>query len=204
MIKMKTQSALKILSLIDKTWNGIEFIADERNNFSLALLDISFDHCKSILILCENGLFASAYALARPMYECFIRGAWIQHCATQKQIEKIKEKDEFPLTLRNMVKNVESKTKWPKALSNMMKYLIKNMHSYTHGGVQIVARRFDGDNMVHLPDTEEINALFRFLLIIAFVAFTETLSISGIENKNKAMNNIYSLIIDQHFKNIPL
>jgi len=138
------------------------------------------------------------------MYECFVRAAWFQHCATIKEIERIKIKDEFPLNLRKMVVEVEAKTNWPKALSSMMKYLIKNMHSYTHGGVQLVARRFSENNMVHEPDVEEVNSLFRLLLIIALVSFTEILMISGNESKDDDVQSIYSMIIKEHFDGILL
>lgn len=201
---MKTQSTREILSLIDNAWEGIEFIADERNDFSLALFDISFEHCKSILVLCENGHFASAYALARPMYECFTRAAWIQYCATPSHIEKVKKVDKFPLTLRKLVKNIEAKTRWPQALSKMFQYLINNMHSYTHGGTQLVARRFHGENLVHIPDKAEVNALFRLLLIIAYVAFVETIKISENTSKVQEFNDIYNLIIKEHFENLQL
>jgi len=83
------------------------------------LFDISIDHAKSIIILCENGIFSSAYALARPMFECYVRASWLQNCATEEQISKIKEKDIFPLKLGQMIEVIEAPDDMPKALTDI-------------------------------------------------------------------------------------
>lgn len=191
---MKILETRSILSKIDANLEGIEFISDERNNFSLPLFDISIDHAKSILILCENGIFSSAYALARPMFECYVRAKWLQYCATSKQIEKIKEKDNFPLSLGKMIEAIESVEEIPKALSKMKDHLIKNLHSYTHGGVQLTARRYSGNDLVHKPDTEEINGLLRMVGILSFLAFVAIITISNTIGKDSATEQIYSEI----------
>lgn len=191
---MKIIETRKILSQIDNELEGIEFISDGRNDISLALFDISFDHSKSILILCESGIFSSAYALARPMFECFVRAAWLQYCASDRQIENIKKKDNFPLSLGELIKAVETNNDWPKGLSSMKKLLIKNMNSYTHGGMQLAARHFSGLNLVHIPDRDEVNALLRMLSIISFLSFFEIVKISDTKAKDEFIKNIYEEI----------
>lgn len=194
---MKISQTRNILAQIDKEIEGMEFTSDDRKDVSLSLLDVSFDHAKSILILCENGIFSSAYALARPMFECFVRGVWVQYCASDEKLEKIREKDDFPRQLGVMIKAVEEATSWPKGLSNIKKLLLSNMHSYTHGGIQLTARRFSGNSLVHLPDKEEVNALLRMLSIISFLAFIEIVQMSGISNKDHFIGKIQLEIEDK-------
>ena len=67
----------------------------KKNNLLMALFDISLEHAKSILILIENGKFGSAYALARPLVESFLRGAWIQNCATDAEVTRLSDKDKI-------------------------------------------------------------------------------------------------------------
>lgn len=187
---MKIQETRSILAEIDANLEGIEFIADDRNDFSLPLFDISIDHAKSIIILCENGIFSSAYALARPMFECYVRASWLQNCATEEQIAKIKEKDIFPLNLGQMIEAIETPEDMPKALSNMKNLLIKNLHSYTHGGVQLTARRYSGTDLVHKPDKDEVDGLLRMLSLIAFLSFVAIIAITKTEGKEAEIEKI--------------
>ena len=191
---MKIKETRSILAEIDANLEGIEFISDDRNDFSLPLFDISIDHAKSIIILCENGIFSSAYALARPMFECYVRASWLQNCATEEQISKIKEKDKFPLNLGQMIEAIEAPDDMPKALSNMKSLLIKNLHSYTHGGVQLTARRYSGTDLVHKPDQDEVNGLLRMLSLIAFLSFVAIIAITKTEGRDPEIRKIYTEI----------
>ena len=191
---MKIKETRSILAEIDANLEGIEFISDDKNDFSLPLFDISIDHAKSIIILCENGIFSSAYALARPMFECYVRASWLQNCATEEQISKVKEKDKFPLNLGQMIEVIETPDDMPKALSNMKSLLIKNLHSYTHGGVQLTARRYSGTDLVHKPDRDEVNGLLRMLSLIAFLSFVAIIAITKTEGKDPEIEKIYTEI----------
>jgi len=181
---MKIPQTRNVLAQIERELEGFEYISDDRNDVSLSLLDISIDHSKSIVILCENGIFSSAYALARPMFECFVRGVWVQYCASEEKLEEIRKNDTFPRQLGVMVDAIEKTTAWPKGLSNIKNQLLKNMHSYTHGGIQLTARRFSGNNLIHIPEKEEVNALLRMVSIISFLAFVEIVKIAGISIKD--------------------
>ncbi len=200
-IKMKIIQTRKILAQIDKELEGIEYISDDRNDISLSLLDISIDHAKAIIVLSENGIFSSAYALARPMFECFVRAVWVQYCSSKEKLEQIRENDDFPRQLGVMIEAIEKQTEWPKGLSSMKKLLLNNMHSYTHGGIQLAARRFAGNNLVHLPNKDEVNALLRMVSIISFLAFTEIIKISGTPNKDHFTEVIYKEIEEKILNN---
>jgi hypothetical protein len=191
---MKIKESRSILAKIDANLEGMEFISDNRNEFSLPLFDIAIDHAKSIIILCENGIFSSAYALARPMFECYVRASWLQHSATEDQISKIKKKDDFPLKLGQMIEAIETPDDMPKALSTIKSSLIKNLNSYTHGGVQLAARRYSGTDLVHKPDQDEVNSLLRMLSLLAFLSFVEIIAISKATGKDPEIEEIYTEI----------
>jgi hypothetical protein len=197
---MKIKETRSILAEIDANLEGIKFISDDRNDFSLPLFDISIDHAKSIIILSENGIFSSAYALARPMFVCYVRASWLQNCATEEQISTIKEEDKFPLNLGQMIKAIEAPDDMPKALSNMKSLLIKNLHSYTHGGVQLTARRYSGTDLMHKPDQDEVNGLLRMLSLIAFLSFVAIIAITKTDGKDPEIKKIYTEIKSRLFK----
>lgn len=89
--------------------DGIELKADLKNKISGPLFDIAHEHAKAIVVLLENNLYASAYALGRPLFETFVRAAWIQYCASEHQINDIVNNDIFTLKLGDMLKAVEEK-----------------------------------------------------------------------------------------------
>jgi len=169
---MKIKETRSVLAKIDKATDGIEYSPSEKNNLFMALFDISLEHAKSILILIENGKFGSAYALARPLVESFIRGAWIQNCATDTEVTRLSEKDKINKDFSVLIDEVEGTTGWPNFFSWVKDNLYKNMNSYTHGGNQLVARRFSGDSLIHIPDVQEINALLGLATIVGFLCLT--------------------------------
>jgi hypothetical protein len=170
----------KLLATIDEKIGGIEINASNRNKLSAALFDTAREHAKAIIVLLEdnNKLYASVYALARPLFESFVRAAWIQHCASDEQIDDIIQRDVLPLSFGLMLNAVEEKQKWEKTLTQLKESAWKTMHSYTHGGTQIIFRRFKGDYIEHNIDEDEIIGLLQIVALIAFLSSNEIIGMS--------------------------
>ena len=184
----------KILAIIDKEVVSLEFKANDRNKLSVALLDITRDHAKAIVVSLENKLYASAYALQRPLFECFVRGAWIQHCASEEQIAHVIKKDEFKLKLGEMLDAVEKKADWGTTLSQAKDIWMRFMHSYTHGGFQLIARRFKDGCIEHNVSEEEIADILLFVATISVLSFCELLAMTGDDKGRKELNEIWEIL----------
>jgi hypothetical protein len=184
----------KLLATIDEKIGGIEISANDRNKLSGALFDISREHAKAIIVLLEdnNKFYASVYALARPLFESFVRAVWIQHCATDEEINNIIKQDVFPLKFGQMLNAVEEKRQWVKTLTQLKESSWKSMNSYTHGGTQIIFRRFNEGYVEHNIDENEIISLLQIVALIAFLSSNEILGISNGHDKE----------IPDDFKNI--
>ncbi|MBU4013942.1 MAG: hypothetical protein KJ550_10810 [Proteobacteria bacterium] len=180
-----------LLAIIDKELDGLSFDSNDRNDLSAALFDVAIEHSKAIVVLFENSLNASSYALVRPLFESFIRAAWIQHCACDEQIATLIKKDQFPLHLGEMLESVEKERNWVGTLSNIKKMALKNMHSYTHGGIQIVARRLKDGSLFHSIDREEINEVIKFIALLAFLSFNEIALIAKTSDKDNVIKKMY-------------
>ena len=179
---MKTAETRRILAKIDSAINGAEFTSSEKSNLLMALFDVSIEHAKSITILIENGKFGSAYALGRSMFETFIRGAWIQYCATNEEIKRFSQRDRIKKEFGELIAEVEITKKWPNLFSQIKDKSYKNLNSYTHGGNQILSRRFKDGNLMHFPDIDEINALLRLSALVAFLCFLSISEVATIKN----------------------
>src|SRR3546814_15954556 len=64
--------------------------------------------------------YASAFALVRCEFECFVRGAWIHHRATDEEIEQFVEKDEIKPKIWQLIEALEQHPPFEdKLLSNV-------------------------------------------------------------------------------------
>ncbi|WP_353681528.1 DUF5677 domain-containing protein [Alteromonas sp.] len=59
------------------------------------MLFVSLNHCDAIQLLAQKRNFASAYALLRPLFETTFRSMWLHRCATDEQLNKCIQKDEW-------------------------------------------------------------------------------------------------------------
>ena len=106
----KLKHARSLLSQINHEIDGVEFISKgDRNRVAGALFDIVLDHANAIMILIENEIYSSAYALARPLFEGFVRASWLLNCSTDDEIELLVEKDKFKKSFGEMLECVEKK-----------------------------------------------------------------------------------------------
>ena len=172
-----------LLATIDKEVDGMGFEGIDRNIISGAQFDVALDHAKGIIILLENQIYASAYALARSLFEIFVRAGWMRHCATDSEVELIIKKDEFRLEFGAMLDALEKNREWPKALTYLKKQVWKTMNSYTHGGLQIVSRRLKNSYIEHIVDENEVAGLLQIVGAIAFLSFTQMVEMSNAPEK---------------------
>jgi hypothetical protein len=186
------ENTRNLLAIIDREVDGMEFEASDRNRVSGALFDIAHDHAKAIVVLLENKIYASVYALARPLFESFVRAAWVQHCASDDEIAHLIKKDEVKLTFGQMLGAVEKNRQWEETLTQVKRRMWKSMHSYTHGGLQLISRRFKDKFLEPNFDELEIMGLLQLVAIISFLSFTEIVGMSGTANeKDKVLNQLY-------------
>jgi hypothetical protein len=190
-----------LLAIVDKEIDGIEFEATDRNRVSGALFDVAHDHAKAIVVLLENRIYASVYALARPLFESFVRAAWIQHCACEDEISHVIEKDEFKLNFGQMLDAVEQKQEWEKTLMQVKKSVWKSMHSYTHGGIQLISRRLRDGAIEHNLDEQEIVGLLQLVALISFLSFAEIARMSGGNKKHMVLNELFEGLCHWCFNN---
>src|SRR3546814_11497136 len=81
------------LDWIDSKLPGVKIDGDHRHRIPAQLYDLALEHAASILHLIDTCRYASAFALVRCEFECFVRGAWIHHRATDAEIGRASCRD---------------------------------------------------------------------------------------------------------------
>ena len=68
--------------------DGLDISTEKRILLAVSCYDIVIEHHIGITVLLKSKINGSAFALVRPLFETFVRGVWLRHCATDKEIEK--------------------------------------------------------------------------------------------------------------------
>ena len=163
-----------VLEWIDSKLPDVEIKGDHRHRVPAQLYDLALEHTASILDLIEKCRYASAFALVRCEFECFVRGAWIHHRATDDEIEQFVEKDEIKPKMWQLIEALEQHPPFEdKLLSNVKKKAWAPMNGYTHGGIHQVSRRLVGDFIEPAFEDESLLEVIQFAGIMGLIAFGE-------------------------------
>ena len=99
------------------------------------------------------GLYSSAMALVRLVFEAMIRSHWVAKCATDTQVEEVAENDDFRFPkMDDMTKAVDAAFSDPndEPLTFFLQAKAdawKATNSYTHSGLLQLTRQFSGDRV---------------------------------------------------------
>ena len=187
----KLEHAKRLVSQINHEVDGVEFESkDERNRVSGALFDTVLDHANAIIVLIENRIYSSAYALVRPLFEGFVRATWLLNCATDDEIEILVEKDKFKKSFGEMLECIERKKDWPKTLTKAKESAWKAMHSYTHGGLHQISRKIKPSTIEPVIDNEEIDEIICFAELISSLSFSAMMAMSKASGKDNVVEKI--------------
>ena len=117
------------------------------------------------------------FALIRPMIENYLRGMWVKHCIDENQITDELTELHFPKKLEFLLSSVDEITpefRESKLLQTNFGPLIHNIHDYTHGGLQSVARYYTSNNTIsNQRDIEEIKSILKIAVVASSLAYTE-------------------------------
>jgi hypothetical protein len=93
---------------VDSIVSSREYPGDTRTVMVRGVLSTIIEYHRSMLQLIKLGVIASSRALTREIVRGMRYGLWINGCATPEQILRIKEADEWPLTLPEMIKEIDA------------------------------------------------------------------------------------------------
>jgi hypothetical protein len=108
--------------------------ATNRARVSAACLALAQEHHHAIVLLVEERLYGSAFALVRVAFEAYVRGQWLGNCATDQQVDEFARGAEPP-RFGALLEEVEQLPAFAAgALSAIKKAHWNSMCAYTHSG----------------------------------------------------------------------
>jgi hypothetical protein len=150
--------------------DGVDFTASKRSRVAISLLHLSNEHHQGIHTLVQHGVIGSAFALLRPQFESFIRGAWFDQCASDDEISGFLEGKRRP-KLDLLIAALEGTPAYAgSVLSEIMSSAGANFHDFTHGGVTQVKARITATEIRQAYDPAHICGLLDASVAIAYMA----------------------------------
>jgi Family of unknown function (DUF6988) len=146
------------------------FTADERANVVAAFVMQAVEHHESIALLVSQKFVGSAFALLRPLMECWVRGVWVMLCANEDQFRRVTTEDKWP-KFNEMITANDVRTGFT-VFQDMKDKVYEALNSYTHTGMLQLGRRFNamGEPKPSYSDEEQCllcrNATGMILLLI--------------------------------------
>lgn len=168
------------LAWIHASLEGLEIEGDHRHRIPGQLFDLSIEHHSGIVLLISMQTYASAFALVRCAFECFVRGAWIHYCASDEEIEAFVEKDIVAPRFGDLIRAIEDRPEFSvKFLSTVKDSAWNAMNGYTHGGVHQVSRRLQGDYIEPAFEDASLLEVTQFCRTMALIAFGQIAGLAG-------------------------
>jgi len=130
-----------LIQWLDKQIDGLEISSEERMRLSAGCLDMALEHQKAIVLLVANKLYGSAFSLARLIFEAYVRGVWLQMCASDTEIEKYKN-DKLEKNFSTLIQDIENCDGFEEGILSAAKTANWiSMNSFTHSGYLQAVRR---------------------------------------------------------------
>jgi len=172
----------RLIQWADSKIDGLEVSSDDRPRIVASCLDIAIEHQKAIILLIANKLYGSAFALVRLLFEAYIRGLWLNYCASDKEIDKFK-KGKLDKEFGQLIKDIENIDGYNVGVLSKAKQAgWKVMNSFTHSGFNQVVRRNTNSTIEPNYPVEEVEEAINFANAIGLLSYLE---ISFLAKKNE-------------------
>lgn len=182
-MKQKILRSIELVDWLHEQIHDLPIPPDQQ--IPCALYYISMQHASGSLILLHVDRQAPAFALARPVYETFMRSIWYSIKATESDKEKIKN-DRFPkLTdIVNSMRNDDEAAHIIKLYEN-----INVLHSFTHGGTSQIFNHLNPSTLESSFSEADLTTLIDWNVRLAIACSLQFCHILQAEAKLKTISD---------------
>lgn len=174
--------------------DGLEIDSSIRNRTAASLFHICTEHQQAIHVLISSGLSGSAFALMRPQFEAYTRGAWYQHVASDSKIAAFIRGGEPP-KIALMLSDLESISNFDyQLLQDTKKSVWGILNNFTHGGSIQVNARMTATEITRSYQLKHIVAMLRWSATLSYLGFIGMTTIASNEKLALELREKFLLI----------
>ncbi len=150
-----------------------------RHRLAATCFDIVHEHHKSIALLLTHNCYGSALTLLRPIYEAYVRGKWLLHCATEGDLQKFLKKDDIQRPLRKLVSEIQEQDKHVgQMVEEIRAKHMATFSSFVHTGSWQILSRNTEQTIEPNYDERHITSLVILADVLALFAGLETANLA--------------------------
>lgn len=178
---------------LEKIWIILEKIPlsdTPKSRYIGAMLFSAFNICDGMQLLIQNRNHASSNILLRSLFEYIFRAFWLSRVATDDQIFRSINSDDWPNT-QTLHKSIEGKNGIIDLLAKEKIKINKILHSYSHGGNQNpISHMGQGHYITPNIDDSEVIYFINILQLSAYFILSEIIHLSGTKDFELELNTI--------------
>jgi hypothetical protein len=154
----------------------VQLAPTARNRAAAAAFAVAQDHQAAIVLMLSNTLCSSSFALLRCLFEAYLRGLWLRHCATEDQVARIFRGEEPPKTIIAEIEATEAFRHGQ--LSRIKRSTWRALCSFTHTGGLHLQRWQSADAIEPVFSATEIEECLNFAELFGAMATLEMVQMS--------------------------
>jgi len=159
---MAIAKARQLVEWTVKALYDLELPGTRRTRIAATCFGVAQEHHHAIVVLLETNLKSSAFALVRAVYEAYVRGLWLAHCANDAELETFSTGVEPP-KMDTMLSAIECTGVFAGGeLSQIKTQNWRSMCDYAHSGSRQVQRWNTSDIITPNHSVEEIDEILGF------------------------------------------
>jgi len=200
---MKTPHSLRRASalskLLSRKLHEQPLPANLRNRVAGACLAVALEHQHAVVVLLQQDPphYSSAFALVRPVFESYLRGLWLLHCASDLQVVSFSKGGKPPDAAR-LVTAVDKVGEFDgKQLTGIYTKHWSSLSSYTHTGGLQVQRWNTAEAIEPRFEETEVAEVLEFTAAIALLSAVSMASLA----KNEVLAQELLEVAREHAKN---
>jgi hypothetical protein len=164
------------VSQVERIVSSHGYADDTRTVMVRGLLSTIMEDHRSMLQLFKLEAIASARALARDIVLGMRYGLWINACATPEQILRLKEGDEWPLTLPEIIKEIDAAYSTDTFVTSLKNRWGSQLYKYSIAGLVRLGRwHIDPSFQLVYGDEEirDVSAIATLCIVVLAAKFLD-------------------------------
>ncbi|WP_223999129.1 DUF6988 family protein [Cupriavidus pinatubonensis] len=126
----------------------VNVVGDKRTRLAVAFQQLAIEHYGGLIRLCTHGQCSSAFALYRPQFEAFVRGAWFHICASDEQADSFLAGKLKIGGVDSLARQIEERKVFEQGLLKQAKdQVYDHLCDLTHGGTAQIRARMQGSDI---------------------------------------------------------
>ena len=181
-ISIAVQAALRESNLLSE-WIGQHYPLTYKEtghlHIAMSLYAIAGEHREAFKLLLNHDAKTSAFALARSVYEAFMRGLWAETIMTPERYATALERREFP-KFETIMSDLQKQEEEAGAVGKSKRLLWKPLSNFSHGGFNQVMRWHGEEGIEPCHSDDESIQMLGLVDLYGLCAFIQAANLASV------------------------